>query len=286
MYLYHSGHIYSREAIVTYLLQKTKQLKDQHAKEEAKRNAYFQKQQSAEEEKNLNKQQTFLKKDQGTVQLSVKDVHASTFKKGLKRHIDTETKEEKQKRLQTTSFWLAEYNPQHKEEIPSSVLTGENGMALTLGENVNHQFNNEESAHQPSGKTRPSSPMSGNPLRLKDLMPVHLKREHQDATSNDDVRFICSVSHQVITTQCVVAIKKTGVVMLTSVYDDLIKESKELQIKKDKRKDSKEDSVLTMMCPITGKKFKEKDVLHLQKAASGFAASGTVEAKKYVPTLT
>jgi hypothetical protein len=28
------------------------------------------------------------------------------------------------------------------------------------------------------------------------------------------------------------------------------------------------------------------DVIYLQKAASGFAASGNVQAKKYVPTLT
>ena len=42
----------------------------------------------------------------------------------------------------------------------------------------------------------------------------------------------------------------------------------------------------SMTCPVTGKKFKEKDVLELHKGSSGFAASGCVVAKKYNPTLT
>ena len=42
----------------------------------------------------------------------------------------------------------------------------------------------------------------------------------------------------------------------------------------------------TMTCPVTGKKFKERDVLELVKGKSGFAASGKVVAKKYNPTLT
>ena len=41
-----------------------------------------------------------------------------------------------------------------------------------------------------------------------------------------------------------------------------------------------------LVCPITGTKFKEKDVLELQNGKSGFAASGEVIASKYTPTLT
>ena len=54
--------------------------------------------------------------------------------------------------------------------------------------------------------------------------------------------------------------------MLKSVFNDLAKP--------------------TMTCPITGKKFKDKDVLDLIKGKSGFAASGDVVARKYNPTLT
>ena len=42
-----------------------------------------------------------------------------------------------------------------------------------------------------------------------------------------------------------------------------------------------------MVCPVTGRKFKAKDVIRLAKAGSGYAGGGvTVEAKRYKPTLT
>jgi nitric oxide synthase-interacting protein len=77
---------------------------------------------------------------------------------------------------------------------------------------------------------------------------------------------LCAVSNKAITTQPAIVIKKTGVVILEDVFNKVIKSS--------------------MTCPIKGKKFKEKDILHLSKCASGFAASGTVVATKYRPTLT
>jgi len=81
----------------------------------------------------------------------------------------------------------------------------------------------------------------------------------------DHKKCICAVSEKVITTQAVVAVR--GAVMLQDVYEKLAKPD--------------------LICPITGKKFKpEKHVLQLQKAASGFAASGQVTAKLYRPTMT
>lgn len=42
----------------------------------------------------------------------------------------------------------------------------------------------------------------------------------------------------------------------------------------------------TMTCPLTGERFKMSDVIELQEAATGFAASGQVEAKRYKPSMT
>ncbi|CAM9539947.1 unnamed protein product [Phaeothamnion confervicola] len=42
----------------------------------------------------------------------------------------------------------------------------------------------------------------------------------------------------------------------------------------------------TMTCPITGNKFKMKDVIELKRAGTGFAASGQSETSKYRPTMT
>ena len=41
----------------------------------------------------------------------------------------------------------------------------------------------------------------------------------------------------------------------------------------------------SMTCPVTGKKFKAKDVIVLQSAGSGFASKGGVEATHYRPNL-
>ena len=113
---------------------------------------------------------------------------------------------------------------------------------------------------------RPPSPMSGEPLKLKQLIPIHLVHEQDEGISNNGGRVLCSVSQKRITTQEAVAIKSSGQVILTSVFNELAKP--------------------TMTCPVTGKKFKGKDIIKLVKGKSGFSASGNVEAKKYNPTLT
>ena len=41
----------------------------------------------------------------------------------------------------------------------------------------------------------------------------------------------------------------------------------------------------TMTCPLTGVSFTMDDVIELHRAASGFAASGQVEVKKYRPGI-
>jgi len=41
----------------------------------------------------------------------------------------------------------------------------------------------------------------------------------------------------------------------------------------------------SMTCPLTGKFFRMDDVIELHQAASGFSASGEVQAKKYRPNI-
>jgi nitric oxide synthase-interacting protein len=68
-----------------------------------------------------------------------------------------------------------------------------------------------------------------------------------------------------ITTQKVVLIKKTGTIMLQSVAQELAYPS--------------------MTCPISGKSFQMEDIIELQSASSGYAASGNVEATKHRPSM-
>jgi len=249
-----SGHIYSREAIVAYLLTKNKELKEARIK--------YDTQLAADETKRNNDQQTkqnetiqkFIEKDQGPAQQSIVE-HGKSHQSSLKRKIDTETVEEGKKKLKQISYWLSEAQPQYTQESM------------------------EESVRNHPPPKRPPSPMSGDPLRLKDLTPITLQRETtrkggNSNSSSTSSKCICAVSAKAITTQPVIAIKKTGVVMLKEVYDTIVKGS------------GNGGNGTKMTCPISGTKIKEKDVIELKKGASGFAASGEVVASKYTPTMT
>jgi len=202
-----SGHVYSREAIVEYLLSKTNDIK------KAKQNY-----------------QAFLEKQRTKQEKESTEAHSQAIVAFEEKQKATEVKKrdrDTSNPLASTSYWLSEFQPEWKEQVPEPP------------------------------PDRPSSPFSGEPLRLKDLQPLSFER-------SSDGKVLCAVSHKTITTQPVVAMKEH--VVLEEVFDKLVKD--------------------TMECPITGKKLKQKNIRRLQKAKSGFASSGPVVAKKYRPTIT
>lgn len=274
-----SGHIYSREAIVQYLLTKNGELKKQKAEYERRRLEVENRRAEWEEKERKRRQDTFVRKDQGAMSSSSSNalvlrnnddaggggaIVAAAGRTSTSTTAAASTKEKGQNSLKHVSYWLATSQP-----------------AMNGGDNKadgDFDYEKEIEALPPPPPTRPSSPMSGAPLRLKQLIPLHLVREGaEDATArsgkrgrsdggNGTGRILCAVSHKTLTTQPTVAIKNSGQVMLKSVFDELAKP--------------------TMTCPVTGKRFKEKDVLELIKGRSGYAASGEVVARKYNPTLT
>lgn len=230
-----SGHIYSREAIVSYLLTKTRELTALRIAYETRRTAILTKSQTTLAQTTETAITEFARKD--SVQPTVsKEGHAKDIKRALGRTIDVEGEEERKRSLKRTSFWLSESQPQYDNE-------------------------GERDEEPPN---RPRSPMTGGELRRKDLVSITLGRE--EAKGGKKGKCVCAVSGKAITTQEVVVIKKTGVVMLKEFYESLAKEER--------------------VCPVSGKKFREKDVMELKKGTSGYAASGKVVAKKYRPTLT
>lgn len=182
-----SGHVYSREAIVSYLLTKTRELKEEQAALESRRAA---KERLLEQEAQIATQQKhleFLKKDHGTIQYS-QSTHAKALTTRLRKDICIDSKGDKLKQLARTSYWLADFNP----EVVTTLTTTE-GAAVDNIERMR----------------RPPSPMTGQPLRLKDLVSIKLQREDESSTTSpDNVRFLCSVSGKVITHQPMVAIRK------------------------------------------------------------------------------
>ena len=169
--------------------------------------------------------------------------HAKGRKVGEKsKGFDVETKGEKSDRLKTTSYWLAAHAPTHEvliEEPPK----------------------------------RPSSPTSGNPLRMKDLTPITIPR------AEDSNEPICAVSKNSLKNTQPIALKPSGIVISEKVFNEFMKDDDH--------------------CPVTGMKINKKkgDVIRLRRGGSGFASTSIKEdgeggmesgiiAKKYKATMT
>lgn len=118
--------------------------------------------------------------------------------------------------------------------------------------------------------TKTYCPMSGKPLRIKDLIPVKLlaidDRDDRPMVAKSE-RYKCAVTHDVLgnSVPCAV-LKNTGHVVTMDCIEKLIKKD--------------------MLCPFTGAKLKESDIIPLQRGGTGYAGSGVqLEAKKAGPVL-
>jgi nitric oxide synthase-interacting protein len=124
-----------------------------------------------------------------------------------------------------------------------------------------------DEATKPDTKTR--CPMSGNPLRIKDLIPVKFTAVADDQKSliTREVRYKCAVTHDALgnSVPCAV-LRNTGNVVTMDCVEKLIKKD--------------------MRCPFTGEKLKEKDIIPIQRGGTGFAGSGIeLSAKKDGPAM-
>jgi nitric oxide synthase-interacting protein len=189
-----SGHLYSREAIIEYLLNKTKELKNLQQQ--------FELQNIKRREEELDK----LKEDKsrelaqftesqdvtGIAKRKASEVEVErSYMVSRKKKIDDTDAEVKKEELKRISPWVVDFTPSAAE------------------------------AEIKEPPKRPPSPFSGQPLRAKDLIPVNLEREPTQSSSSSSVRFICPVSRKTITNQKTVVIKSTGALMLESAYKDL-----------------------------------------------------------------
>ncbi|XP_015665680.1 nitric oxide synthase-interacting protein [Protobothrops mucrosquamatus] len=114
-------------------------------------------------------------------------------------------------------------------------------------------------------------PMSRNPLKLKDLIPVHFTLVDPSVDRvgliNRQDRYVCAVTRDMLgnSVPCAVLRPSGSVVTLECV---------EKLIKKD------------MVDPMNGEKLTDKDIIVLQRGGTGFAGSGVeLEAKKSRPVM-
>ncbi|XP_075772918.1 nitric oxide synthase-interacting protein isoform X2 [Pelodiscus sinensis] len=114
-------------------------------------------------------------------------------------------------------------------------------------------------------------PMSGRPLRLRDLTPVHFTlldpAVDRVGLINRQDRYVCAVTRDMLgnSVPCAVLRPSGSVVTLACV---------ERLIKKD------------MVDPVNGQKLRADDIIVLQRGGTGFAGSGVrLEAKKSRPVM-
>jgi len=228
-----SGYLYQESAILEYLLTKTQELKQQRIEYEQQQ----QKKATAAQQARDNQQKRKVEDFQATQQTI-----ASAAKKSKVDQDgdgDTSAKGAAVQDLKRVSYWLADAQP---KAVDAS------------------------SSEEPPPE-RPGSPVTGEPLRRKDLWSVQLDR----LDGGDAGKLVCAVSHKTLASgsQCLAYWtdkKLPGRIVLQSVYKDLIEQQ-------NKR------------CPLTDAKIKYTRTL--QQSGSSFAASGqNVAVQKYRPTIT
>jgi len=114
-------------------------------------------------------------------------------------------------------------------------------------------------------------PMSGRPLKMKDLIPVKFT-EIKDPTEKRsliarDARYMCPISRDTLSNSipCAV-IRTTGDVVTMECVEKIIKKD--------------------WLHPLTGDKLTEKDIIAVQRGATGFSSTNdNLEAKEARPVL-
>jgi nitric oxide synthase-interacting protein len=153
-----SGHIYEREVILEYLLNKTREIKEQLQEFEIQRDRFAAEEKQKGKIEEDNERQNF--NDSQSIITTSREATRVPDCNSRKRVIDDTSREEQMAKFKQVSPWIVQFTPSYDREVK---------------------------VKEPP--KRPPSPFSRNPLRLKDLIPVNLVRE-----SSGSDKFICPVS--------------------------------------------------------------------------------------------
>ncbi|XP_013381609.1 nitric oxide synthase-interacting protein isoform X1 [Lingula anatina] len=214
------GHLYDKEAILEYILHQKREI--------ARKLKQFEKQKKGKEDE---AKETNLKEHSDKVQKFDDSTRATGMKEdSTQPSTSSVSNMTADKGKELPSFWIPSLTPQAtKTELK-----------------------------KPDEKVR--CPMSGKPLKLKDLIPVKftLMKDDDDKRSlivKRDARYVCAVTNDALGNSVPCALLRTSGNVVTM-------ECVEKIIKKD------------MIDPTNGKPLKEKDIIQFQRGATGFAGSG------------
>ncbi|XP_021377616.1 nitric oxide synthase-interacting protein-like [Mizuhopecten yessoensis] len=220
------GYLYDKEAVLEFILHQKKEIAKQLKK--------FDKQKNREQEelKELGRAELASKKQ--SLQISSQAPGAAAKQQAAAASSISNMGSSKSKEL--PSFWIPSMTP---AAGPSKVK-------------------------KPDEKVK--CPMSGKPLRLKDLITVNftdiMDRDSKTALITKQARYVCAVTNDVLGNSIPCAVlRPSGSVVTMECVEKIIKKD--------------------MLDPINGAKLREKDIIQLQRGASGFAAAGNkLEARK------
>lgn len=237
-----SGYIYSKHAIIEYLVSKQQCIKEE--------------QKAIQEQQQKEQAQT----QQDTV-AAAKNKAIDAFENAQrvvkKRKTINET-QVAQNDLKRTSYWLANSQPSINSNINSSNSIQEEttSTAIVVATPTTETSQSDVLSPPP----RPLSPFSQQPLRRKDIWPVWIEWN----STNDNSKVLCSMSHKTIQSQPALAYwtkdtTKPGTIVLETVFNDLIattSNNKTLASSNNDNNKNDEKKKSKMTCPTTGETIK------------------------------
>lgn len=229
------GYLFDKEAILEYIIRQKRDIARKLKEYEKQRS----KQEKEDKEISRLAQETRVKNFMEKQSIGTKSaaVGSSSEASGSGTNISNMSSN---KHKQLPSFWIPTLTPQAK--------------ATEL--------------KKPDEKVR--CPMSGKPLKLKDLIDVHftpIKDGDNRSLITKDARYVCAVTNDVLGNSVPSVVLKTSGHVVTQECVDKI-------LKKD------------MVDPMNGKPLTEKDIISIQRGATGFSGAGvSLEAKRAGPAL-
>ncbi|KAK6191552.1 hypothetical protein SNE40_003211 [Patella caerulea] len=221
------GYLYDKEAILEYIIHKKREIARQLKAFEKQKVKFEKEEQGIVTEEEEKKKQKFISGEVNPIGANKTNVKddAGTSLSNMKNGKDK----------QLPSFWIPNLTPSAE---PTKIK-------------------------KPDEKVR--CPMSGKPIKLKDLIDVYFTpiKDGDSKTSliAKTARYVCAVTNDVLGNSVPCAVLRTsGSVVTVECVEKLIKKD--------------------MLDPINGTKMKEKDIIYLQRGSSGFSGSGVgLEAK-------
>ncbi|KAK6047040.1 nitric oxide synthase-interacting protein-like family protein [Cooperia oncophora] len=254
------GYLFDREAILEYILAQKKDI--------AKRTKEWEKQNALNEEE-LRKAQ---KSDQDAAVRKFDEVEGTPAHPGYKISAD-EAREGNSNPLKRPGSAITVQPPQKVKAlgIEGDISNMKGERSKQLPSFWIPELNPTASAsklEKPSQKVL--CPLSGKPLKMKDLMEVKFTVMPSDDEKKSliaaKIRYMCAVTHDALTntTRCAY-LKKSKSVVTWDVVEKLI------------RKD--------WLDPVNGEPMTEDDIIELQRGGTGYAATNEVKAKLIRPQL-